>query len=390
MPSLRNDDKLGDKGEAVALEAGAGAAVVVMAGGAALPLVAGLEMGGGCVVQRDRGWVAGAVGGWAGWLADDVVVGLGGSLALEGPLAGCLIETGGAALASCASFFSFSSSRAFSLSSFCSTSNSFCKVSTGLAAPNGLGFGALGAAEVVTEGDAFGSPSDVDFSSRLAAGLGELAADNSARSRSSFSWIAFSRSVESMGFAAPKGDGLLVTTDVGGVEVPSDEVTVLAESSSLRRVGGAVGGTAGEGSGSEGAAGLALLQLLTVSAAVGSISVFLRSICGALLVLPPDALWPSSDPTGVARLGTKWPPLRGGSRSFRGSSTLATNLLPKPILSPLSPPSLSNPKPPSPRLKPRPDCVRLVRLVAVFVEGTNLDPNPILSPRSTSSRLERS
>jgi hypothetical protein len=45
-----------------------------------------------------------------------------------------------------------------------------------------------------------------------------------------------------MGLAAPKGDGLLLRRDVGGVRVPSEEVTVLAESSSLRRVGGAVGG----------------------------------------------------------------------------------------------------------------------------------------------------
>jgi len=124
-----------------------------------------------------------------------------------------------------------------------------------------------------------------------------------------------------MGLAAPKGDGLLFTTDVGGVEAPSDDVTVLAESSSLRRVGKAVGGAAGEASCSEGASGLALLQLLTVSAAVGSASVDLRSIIAAFLILP-DALCPSSDPNGVTRLGTKLLPLRGGSLSLRGSSKL--------------------------------------------------------------------
>lgn len=213
-----------------------------------------------------------------------------------------------------ASFFSFSSRSAFSFSNFFSTSSSFCSVSTGLAAPNGLGLATFGAggggAGVVTEVP-LGSTSDADFPSTLG-GFFELAAADSARSRSSRSWIAFSRSVESTGFAAPNGEGLLLTTDTGGVRVPSDEVMVLAESSSFRRVGGAVGvavgGACGATSGS-GVSGLALLQLLTVSAAVGSTSVDLRSSTIAFLRQPPEALWPSSDPTGVTRLGTKLLPL---------------------------------------------------------------------------------
>jgi len=197
IPSLRNDDKLGDTGEVAPLAAGggAGAAVVVVAvamvvvvvEGAASPLLIGLETGGGCAVQRDQGWLARALGGWGGWLADDEVAELTGAAALS--LTGWLVGIEGTALVSNASFFSFSSRRALSLASFCSTSNSFCKVSTGLAAPNGLGLGALGAAEGATEGATEGDPlaSTSGVASRLAVGFLALVADESACSRSSLS-----------------------------------------------------------------------------------------------------------------------------------------------------------------------------------------------------------
>lgn len=143
MPSLRNEDKLGDLGEvafSVLLLSGAGAGGLPLASledSAAGDLhfvwdVVGLLDNSGAGAA-DEGEMA---GGTSDFLLVSVSEGL--STAASG-LEGSLIS-----FASAASFLIFSSSNFFSFPSFSSICNSFCKVSTGLASPNGFGFGALG------------------------------------------------------------------------------------------------------------------------------------------------------------------------------------------------------------------------------------------------------